>query len=318
MTSTASESGFEFAPGLAGALSGLELKARRIVDGYLAGAHRGPRRGSSAEFAAHREYTPGDDLRYLDWKVYGKRDRFYVRQLEEETNFVCQILLDVSDSMRYRSEGVAASKLECARLAAAALAYLVLRQQDAVGLTTFAAGIETRVAPSGHPSHLKQIVHALESISTELPVHRGAHEHDHRLAAASPADALHELAEQFTRRCVIVVLSDCFGDPLLLSAALRHFRSRRHDVMLLQVIDPAEQDFPFEEPTRFLDIESPQTELIDPKVVRAAYCREFEAFRRRLEAECRDLGMDYGLLRTDQPLDAVLAAFLARRMRKGA
>jgi uncharacterized protein (DUF58 family) len=298
-------------------LAGLELKARGIVEGYLAGLHRSPQRGFSVEFAEHREYVPGDDLRYVDWKVYGKRDRVYLKQFEEETNFVCHILLDVSDSMRYCSEspGAPLSKLEFAKHVAAALAYLVLRQQDAVGMATFDAAVRETVRPSGQAAHLRQVIHALESISDEPLRPAGADAHRE---APGVERALHELAERMHRRSLVVILSDCFNDAARLLSALKHFRHRRHDVTVMQVVDPAEVEFPFDEPTLFHDLELPQSEFVDPRAVRSAYRREFERFRRMLESECRNAGLDYLLLRTDRSLDSALSSYLVRRARRAA
>ncbi len=298
-------------------LAGLELKARQIVDGALSGLHRSPHRGFSVEFAEHREYVPGDDLRYVDWKVYGKRDRYYLKQFEQETNFVCELLLDVSPSMRYRSQDGVWTKLDYARHLAAALTYLVLRQQDAVGLVTFAAGVQQTVKPSGQATHLKQVLHVLESIDVDLPSASAIGES----AATDPPmidRPLHEAAERIRPRSLVVLLSDCFAEPGSVEAALKHFRHRRHDVSVLQIVDPAEQEFPFDEPTVFHDVESSQSEFVDPRGVQAAYRREFEEFRRRLEATSRDLGMDYALLRTDIPLEQALSGFLLRRARRSA
>lgn len=300
----------------AAGLSRLEFRARQVVEGLLAGRHRGPRRGSSAEFAEHREYAPGDDLRHLDWKVYGKHDRLYLKQLEQETNFTCHLLLDVSPSMRYRSEGAAVSKLEFASVAAAALAWLVLRQQDLVGLTTLNANAQSVAQPSSQPSHSRHIVEALEAICAQRQAQAG--EPVANDVAPHALRSLHEWAESCQRRSLAVVLSDCFGDLKSNMMALRHLRSRRHDVALLHVIDPAEQDFPFDEPTRFHDIESSQTEAVDCRQLRSAYRAEFESFRRRLEAASREMDVDYALLRTDAPLEQGLAAFLSRRGRNGA
>lgn len=296
-------------------LSGLELTARQLVDGFLSGSHRGTRRGSSAEFAEHRPYAPGDDLRYLDWKVFGKHDRYYLRQLEQETNFVCHVLLDVSPSMRYRSDRAPFSKVDSGCIAAAALAWLVLRQQDSVGLATYSEGWQVLVPPSGHPAHLKPLAEALERVSAESAA--GATEPAAgRLPAALRRHPLQEWAEQVSRRAVVVVISDFLGDTDAITAALRQLRSRRHDVVLVHVVDPAEQDFPFDEPTLFHDMEGGPAQPVDCRQVRLAYLAEFDRFRRRLEAEARELGLDYALLRTDAPLDLALAAFLARRSRR--
>ncbi len=298
-------------------LSGLELKARRIVEGYLSGLHRSPHQGFSAEFAEHREYVPGDDLRYMDWKVYGKRDRYYLKQFEEETNFVCHVLVDASPSMHYRSGAAAWSKLDEARHVAAALSYLVLRQQDAVGLATFGGAADAAVRPAGQPGHLKQIVHLLESLETgAAPLPPGGTRDPAGNAPDAIAAPLHELAERLRTRAVVIVLSDFFGDLESIVSALRHFQHRRHDVSVMQIIDPAEQDFPFEEPTLFRGLEAPLEEFVEPRAVRRAYRQEFERFRQALESGCRQLGIDYVLLRTDRALDVALSGFLVRRTRR--
>lgn len=294
-------------------LTALEIKARRIVDGFLAGRHRGPRRGSAAEFAEHREYAPGDDLRYLDWKVYGKHDRFYLRQLEQEARFVCHLLVDASGSMSYRSDTAPLSKLDTACLAAAALASLVLRQQDEVGLATFGATPVTRLPASGQPAQFTLLSDLLETIAASAPPAVVPEETD----APGALSELHGWAEQARRRALVVVLSDCLGNPDASFNALRHLRSGRHDVLLVHVVDPAEQDFPFLEPTQFHDLERDRMQSVDCRQLRDAYCAEFAEFCRRLEAECGEMGCDYLLLRTDAPLDSCLAALLARRARQG-
>ena len=297
-------------------LSGLELKARGIVDGYLSGMHRSPKQGFSVEFAEHREYTPGDDLRYVDWKVYGKRDRHYLKQYEEETNFVCELVLDVSDSMRFRSDPAPLSKLEYAKCVAAALTYLVLRQQDAVGLATFAGGVESSVRASGRAAQLKQVLRVLESVSDAMPARRAASagEATAEQENGPPFDVpLHELADRLPRRSLVVVLSDFYCELDGLRTALQHFRHSRHDVILMQIVDPAEQEFPFDVPVILQDLESRASEMIDPRGLAAAYRQEFEQFQYRLRSLCGQLEFDYLCLRTDHLLSAPLAAYLARR-----
>jgi len=210
-------------------LQGLELRARRIVEGYVAGLHRSPYQGFSIEFAEHREYSPGDDLRYLDWKVFGRTDKFYLKQYEEETNLVCYLLLDTSESMQYQSDPTALSKLEYAKCLAAALASLVLLQQDSVGLTTFDREIRTQVRPSSSPSHLKQLLGVMEQSRPE------------RKTATGPI--FHDLAERLKKRGVVIILSDMFDDVPAMMTGLKHFRHRRHDVIVMHVLDPAELSF---------------------------------------------------------------------------
>jgi uncharacterized protein (DUF58 family) len=263
--------------------------------------HKSPYHGFSVEFAEHREYVPGDDLRYVDWKVYGKRDRYYLKQYEEETNFTCHLLLDTSESMLYRSEKAPVSKLEYAQYLAAALAYLILRQQDAAGLATYDTQVTHFVRASSQPSHLKQLCHIME----QSPA-RGE-------TAMGPI--FHDLAERIKKRGLVIILSDLFDDvePMLLG--LKHFRHRRHDVSVLQIIDPAEQDFPFEDPTLFKGLEGLAEQMTEPRSLRKAYRQEFEGFLQQLKRGLRDLHMDYRLLRTDMPLDVALSSFLQERMR---
>ena len=283
-------------------LHGLDLKARLIVEGYVAGLHKSPYHGFSVEFAEHREYVAGDDLRYVDWKVFGKTDRYYVKQYEEETNFACHLLLDTSESMLYRSEGAAVSKLEYAQYITAALAYLVLQQQDAVGLATFDTAVRSFVRAASQPSHLKQLCHVLE----QNPA-RGE---------TSIGPILHDLAERIKKRGLVVIVSDFFDDVANILLGLKHFRHRRHEVIALQVIDPAEQDFPFRDPTLFKGLEGLPEEMTEPRSLRKAYQQEFQNFVTALGRGCRDLHMEHVLLRTDAPLDLALSTFLAGRMQR--
>lgn len=280
-------------------IQGLDLKARLIVEGFVAGMHKSPYHGFSIEFAEHREYVPGDDLRYVDWKVFGKTDRFYLKQYEEETNFACYLLLDSSESMKYKSDEAAVSKLEYAQYVAAALAYLVLQQQDAVGLATFDSGVRHFVRASSQPSHLKQICHVME----ESPAS----------GETAMGPLFHDLAERIRKRGLILVISDFFDDLPSLLLGLKHFRHRRHEVIALQIIDPAEQDFPFRDPTLFKGLEGLPEQMTDPRALRRAYQREFESFLTQLRGGCRDLRIEHRLIRTDESLDVALSSFLAER-----
>jgi uncharacterized protein (DUF58 family) len=283
-------------------LSGLTLRARHIVEGYVAGLHKSPYHGFSIEFAEHREYAPGDDLRYVDWKVYGRTDKVYLKQYEDETNLICYLVLDVSESMVYKSAGAAMSKLQYAQCVAAALGWLVLKQQDAVGLSTFDNQVRAMIRPAGNPSHLEQLLHVMEAA---VPGKK---------TAAGPI--FHELAARLTKRGVVVVLSDLFDDVESLAAGLKHFRHRRHDVVVLHVLDPAELEFPFRGPTEFKGLEEFPEVQADPAVIRRAYQREFDAYRQSLEQACRREHTDYFLLRTDQPLDLALTQVLSTRQRR--
>ncbi|MEN6449336.1 MAG: DUF58 domain-containing protein [Thermoguttaceae bacterium] len=286
-------------PQMLARLQALPLRARLMVEGYTSGVHRSPFHGFSVEFAEHREYAPGDDLRYLDWKVFGRTDKYYLKQYEEETNLVCNLLLDTSESMQYRSSAGGPSKLDYARRAAAALAYLVLHQQDSVGLTTFDSEIRRLIRPSSNPSHLNDILHVMEDSSAE------------RKTAIGPI--FHDLAERLKKRGVVVVLSDLFDDVDGILAGLKHLRHRRHEVVLMHVLDPAEIDFAFDAVTLFHGLESLPDVLADPRALRRAYQTEFGRYRHRLQAGCRALAIDYVPMRTDESLEVRLSSYLASR-----
>ena len=281
-------------------LQGLELRARLIVEGYVSGVHRSPYHGFSIEFAEHREYVPGDDLRYVDWKVFGKTDKIYLKQYEEETNLVSYMLLDTSESMRYKSDQAALSKLEYAQCVAGALCYLILQQQDSVGLATFDKEIRALVRASSNPSHLKQLLHVMDESVPE------------RKTSIGPI--FHDLAERLKKRGIVLILSDLFDDVGSLLAGLKHFRHRRHEVILFHMLDPAELEFPFQQVTLFKGLEELPEVLTDPRALRKAYLEEFNEFLRQVRQGCRAHRIDYVEMRTDQPLDVALSSYLASRM----
>lgn len=289
-------------PAVLTTLEGLQLRAARIVEGYVSGLHRSPYQGFSVEFAEHREYAPGDDLRYVDWKVFGKTDKVYLKQYEEETNLICYLVLDTSESMQYQGEAAPLSKLAYAQCAAAALAHLVIRQQDSAGLVTFDEAVRQFVRPSSNATHLAQLVQVMEQ--TE-PV---------RKTRTGPI--FHELAERFTRRGIVFILSDLFDDAQQMLAGLKHFRHRRHDVVVLHVLDPAELDFPFQHATMFQGMEELGNLLVEPAQLRKAYQTEINRFTEQVRGGCLAQGADYVQLRTNQPLGTVLSAYLAHRKRR--
>ncbi|MEZ6066771.1 MAG: DUF58 domain-containing protein [Planctomycetaceae bacterium] len=281
-------------------LQGLQLRARCIVEGHLTGLHRSPRRGFSVEFAEHREYTPGDDLRYLDWKVWGKRDRLYLKQFEEETNFACHLLVDASESMNYRSADTAMSKWQYAATLATSLAWLILRQQDAVGLTTFNTGPADVLKPSGSAAQLKQIATLLEATK---PV-----------GESKLGDVLGTVAEHLPRRGLVLLIGDLFDDLDSVRQGLKRLAFRGHDIGVLQVIDPAEVDFPFVDPVQFDGLEGTGSESIDPNSLRAAYRSEFNRFLNEARGLCRELSVHHQLVRTDQsPTDVLLKLLTSAR-----
>ena len=283
-------------------LQGLELRARSIVEGYVSGVHRSPYHGFSIEFAEHREYSPGDDLRYVDWKVFGKTDKIYLKQYEEETNLVSYMLLDASESMRYQSADSPLSKLEYAQCIAAALSYLILQQQDSVGLVTFDNEVRALVRPSSNPSHLKQLIHVMENVQ---PRHK-----------TQTGPIFHDLAERLKRRGLVLVLSDLFDDVSSMLAGLKHFRHRRHEVIVFHILDPAELEFPFRQTTLFRGMETLPDVLTDPRALREAYLQEFGKFLQAVRKGCRAQHVDYVPLRTDQSLEIALSSYLASRMNR--
>jgi uncharacterized protein (DUF58 family) len=286
-------------PKILSQLDGLQLRARLIVEGYVSGVHRSPFHGFSIEFAEHREYAPGDDLRYLDWKVFGRTDKYYLKQYEEETNLVCYLLLDISESMLYKGPEASMSKFEYAQSTAAALAYLVLHQQDSVGLATFDNEIRALVRAGSNPSHIKQLIHVMEQASTEKKTSTGP--------------IFHELAERLKKRGIVIVLSDLFDDVDSMMAGLKHLRHRRHEVILMHVLDPAELDFRFQRTTLFKGMEQLPEVLVEPRALRKAYLEEFGRFVRRVKKGCRKHRIDYVPMRTDQPMEVALSCYLASR-----
>src|SRR6266436_1906805 len=275
----------------------LELQARLIVEGYLSGMHKSPYHGFSVEFAQHREYVPGDDIKHVDWKVYGRTGRFYLKQYDVETNVVCWLILDISESMQYRSGPV--SKYDYACMVAAALAYLILNQQDSVGLVTFDDEIRKFLRPSSQPSHLKEMVQIMN---------QGAAREKTNLAPI-----FHDLAERIPRRAIIVILSDCFDDVDKLLAGLKHLRHKRHEVVMFHILDGAELDFPFQEATLFRGLEQFPELLTDPRSLRQGYLDQIGDFLNRIQAGCRQANIDYTLLQTDASLGGALTGFLAYR-----
>lgn len=280
-------------------LAGLELRARYIVDGFLTGQHRSPYRGQSVEFAEHREYAPGDDLRYVDWKVFGKTDRVYLKQFEAETNLYCQLAVDVSESMTYRSAEVALSKLDYAACLAAAIAHLIVGQRDSIGLTTFDDAVRQTLSPSSNPSQLAQLTRALEQAIGARPTRF--------------ADALMQLDSRLRRRGVVVLVSDLLGDVDGLLAGLARLRHRRHEVVVMQVLDTAELEFPFDETTQFEGLEAHPATTVQPRSVRRAYLAALADYLDRLRSGFRQLQIDYCLARTDEPFDEPLRRLLTAR-----
>lgn len=294
-----------FDPEVLSELRGLELRARRVMEGLVAGLHKSPFQGFSVEFAEHREYAPGDDIRHIDWRVFGRTDRHYVRTFEQETNFDCYVVIDSSESMQFKADDEALTKLEYAQLVAVALGWLVVRQRDSAGLAVFDKNVAELVAPSNAAAHVHRLIEVLATARTDRPSAIGS--------------SLHELARRIGRRSVVVVLSDFFEEHDSMQTGLRHLRHAGHDVSLLQVVDAAEEDFPFDQPTLFRGMESLADHAVDPRSLAKAYRDEFAQHQHELQFACKRLGIDHTLARTGEPLDAAIRRCLrSRRQSPGA
>jgi uncharacterized protein (DUF58 family) len=285
----------------------LDVRARLVVEGYLTGQHQSPYHGFAVEFATHREYAPGDDIRHIDWKVWSKTDRLYIKEYEEETNLRCTILLDASKSMRYGGEPAPGgapghwSKFDYAATAAASLTYLLQQQQDAVGLVTFDTRVRRNLPPSAHPSHLKLMLHELEATQPD--------------SHTDVARVFPELAAQIRRRGMIVLFSDLFLDLPTLAQALREFRLRRHEVIVFHVLHSDELTFPFQDNTLFRGIEEDVQLHTEPRALRRAYLESIDRFLADVRKTCAAAGIDYVLMNTSDPLDAVLSSYLTFRQK---
>lgn len=288
-------------PAVVSKLASIELKARMVVEGFIVGLHRSPYHGFSVEFAEHRQYMPGDDFKHIDWKVYGKSDRFYIKQFEEETNLKAYILLDASNSMGYKSNGI--SKLEYGSYLAASLSYLMLRQQDAPGLLVFDEKVRSYIPPRGARSHITPI---LRQLSDTAPS-----------SQTDASVAFHELADRIKRRGLVVVISDLLDDPEKLLLGLKHFRHRQHEVIVFQILDPLERSFAYKGEARFIDMETRQELLTDPWQIRKDYMGKLEDFLEGIAKSCRDSQIDYHLLDTSVPFDKALFGYLAKRSKLG-
>ena len=282
-------------------LGTMELKARTVVEGFLSGLHRSPYKGFSVEFAEYRQYLPGDDLNTLDWKVYARTDRHYVKKFEEETNLECHLLLDQSASMAYRGSAPM-SKLEYGSVLAASLAFLMNRQRDATGLIAFDEQIRFRLPAAARPGHLHALLLALERL-----------EPGQRSNVGRP---LHQLAEALLKRSLVVVISDLLDDPEPVIKGLRHLKFRGTDVVVFQVLDPTELTFPFKGSSKFKDVETDDEVIADPARARTDYLRELAGLTLRYDRELRGAGIDYVQLDTSQPLDFALLTYLSARSRR--
>lgn len=282
-------------------IKNLQLRARVVVEGFYAGIHRSPYHGFSVEFSEYRAYTPGDDPRYLDWKLFARSDRYSIKRFEDETNLLCYLLVDMSRSMSFSSHDY--SKSDYARTLAASLAHFLFTQRDAVGLLTFAADVADFLPPRHRAGHLRRLYGMLD-----------------RETAGRSTDLsrpLERIAESVRKRGLVVLISDLLAPVAEFRTRLGYLRSRGHDVLVLQVLDPAEVEFTFTAPLMFNDLESGRRLYIDPEAARADYKRRFNEHAAELQRACTDLSVDFARLTTDQPLELALFDLLNLRERRG-
>lgn len=279
-------------------ISRLELRARHIVEGFLSGMHRSPYFGQSVEFLQHREYVAGDDLRHVDWKVWARQDRLYVKQFEEDTNLRCTLLVDVSASMSYGSGPL--NKYEYASTLASCLAYLVLKQQDAIGCIAFDDAVRKKVPTRSKRTHLQSVIDALANCEPR--------------EKTDMYTILRAAAETLPRRGMVILVSDLLADPESTLRGLRLLRQRGNDVLVFHVMDDDEVDFPFNGPVRFDGLESADHLNCNPRALREGYLEALETFLERIRRGCASHTIDYSLIRTSHPLDAALAAYLSSRL----
>ena len=285
-------------PSTVAQLANMELRARLVVEGFITGLHKSPYHGFSVEFTEHRQYMPGDEVKHVDWKAYGKTNRFFIKQFEEETNLKSYIILDASRSMGCSSAGQL-NKFEYASYIAAALSYLMMEQRDAVGLTLYDEGIRTMLPPRATRSYLKEILKELEKA---------------RVAKRTGiAASLHHSAEQMKRRGLVIILSDLFDDPVQTMTALKHFRYKGNEVIVMQVLDPLERTFAFGRDAVFKDMETQEELLTQPWHIQKAYQQSMCEFIEYYKTQCRDNRIEYVLLDTATPFDKALMEYLNRR-----
>ena len=294
-------SGHILTPDIISRLNNLSLKARFVVEGFIVGLHKSPYHGFSVEFSEHRAYGAGDEIRHVDWKLWGKTDRFFIKQFEEETNLKSYLLVDQSLSMTYKSKNM--TKLEYAQILAASLGYLMLKQQDAVGLTLFDDRIRVNIPARSKRSHLNIILSQMQNIIAG--------------PETTIAPVLHKTAEAIKKRGLIILISDLFDNPNKVLSGLQHFRYKGHEVIVFHVLDPQELTLDFTQRTRFRDMESGEEIVTDPWHIQSDYQKSMEQFCDYIKSNCRQKNIDYVQLSIDFPLDMALSEYLIKRKRIG-
>ncbi|MEX2285895.1 MAG: DUF58 domain-containing protein [Planctomycetaceae bacterium] len=281
----------------------LEVVARLVVEGYMVGQHKSPYKGSSVEFVEHRQYYPGDEIRHIDWRAYGKTGKYYIKEFEDETNLRCYVLVDASGSMAYA--GSTLSKFDYARCLAASLGYLMLTQRDAIGLISFDTEVRDRFEPTANAQGFQRLVGMLENRKPG--------------GETGLAQVFESMSNSIKRRSLLVILSDCLDRIEPLATAFRHFRHAKHEVILFHIVAPEEEEFPFNRPTQFRNLErSAHRTLVDPHQLRARYLERYHSFCGDLTRVCGTAGIDYQKLLTNVPYHVALGAFLDARSRRKA
>jgi len=286
-------------PNVLASLDNLELRARVVVEGFISGLHKSPHRGFSVEFTDYRHYYRGDDMRHVDWKLYARSDKLYIKQYEDETNVRAYVVLDCSGSMAYSSEGM--SKLEYGRTLASALAYFIMRQRDAVGLITFDEKVNEYIPALCRQPHLIRILRALAGVKAGV--------------GTDVVRPLSDLAMNLRRKSLVILISDMLEDEERIIKTLQRLRSMGNDVIVFHVLDDAELHFRFNEATEFVDAETSETFITSPAAIRDAYLENLQQFLDYCRKQCQSSGVDYCLLNTSQPLDAALFSYISRRAR---
>lgn len=288
-------------PGALMRIKNLQLRAKAVVEGFFHGLHRSPYHGFSVEFSEYRQYSPGDDPRYLDWRLYARSDRYYIKRFEDETNLRCHLLVDMSRSMGYGS--LSYDKAEYARTVAATLAYFLAVQRDAVGLSTFDEQIVEYLPARFRPGHMHRLMLCLERALAGTSTNLGA--------------PIEQIAQLVNKRGLVVLISDLLAPLDSLERNLGYLKSRGHEVVLMRVLDPAEVDFQFKDASVFHDLESGRQLYVDPHSAREAYLQRFQEHASAIQAVCARLGIEFFQLKTDRPLELALFDFMNRRMRRG-
>jgi uncharacterized protein (DUF58 family) len=285
-------------PSVISKLKSLELRARLVVEGFMVGLHKSPYHGFSVEFTEHRPYMQGDDFKNIDWKAFGKTEKFFIKQFEEETNLKSYILLDTSKSMTYTSGGHP-SKLEYASTLVASLAYLMIKQQDAVGLALYSDKINKMYPPKASKSYLIEILKSLSAIEPAL--------------ITNGAKCLNEIAEKIKRRGLVIIVSDFFDDINSILSSLKHFRYKKNEVIVFQILDPMEISFAFGKDAVFKDLEVGDEITTQPYQIQKAYRESMKEFTGKIKSECLSSGIEYNLIETSDMLDKALLSYLRKR-----